>query len=785
MGLQKIVDEITGHILDNGIYACLIRFDSEVDPGDYRVRLFFRYDGINDLSSSTGAGLYAVSSNPCDRISYDDWSGVFRRPYIDTTGAAHDSSFNVEVDCEFSGDTMEHELSFFDHAGNPVALGGESVLNGTYLDGNLPVNILVERKERTVPIVSAQYDARTGTVTVETGGAHRFDDRDAVTVSGFPTTDHACGVNGERYNGTYAITVTGENRFTYRTRFFDNFPGASMSYENCEHVVGTRWIVCEYSVENHASPGVAEALVVWPAHTFIARDRITLANGNYVVAKNAVIERPAPNSFVCRSLDISEGSVITDIVYSPRTPISNVPANYAGGAPRLLLGRTSNMLGGDGDVDNSSTRVNTSAPPVFPFKYGSFDMASPESGGGVTDGIVRVGSGKFGVIAFQPPGPLDHLSGNQFSIYVRVSGSTEVATELCVYEMADSSWTASSGADYVHSLISRVPLEKIEIRSDTTGRQTCDYTYTDPFVFRIPVSLSDKWCLSGSPVSLAFALYGRDGAVLELDANPSADGFKILLSRSEDNGGQVQIPVKATPSLVSAGDTVRISSNNSATFDSPAGNYRVRIGGELDPENWATVMANSGNTLTFVMPEGYSGSTELVVMEKPTAAGWGSPDVRASSVPVTVDARVDVPRMKTLNDRMKPGVVSGKVSRSASYNRDFGYNGFTEITDENSMIQNLYSCILTRKGERLFNPDFGTTIEDRIFSLRSGGSPSEILKECISALETYEPRIRLVYEQCSITDVGQHGINLTLGVIVPGGSVRTITMPFKNRGRTV
>ena len=108
-----------------------------------------------------------------------------------------------------------------------------------------------------------------------------------------------------------------------------------------------------------------------------------------------------------------------------------------------------------------------------------------------------------------------------------------------------------------------------------------------------------------------------------------------------------------------------------------------------------------------------------------------------------------------------------------------------EITDENSMIQNLYSCLLTRKGERLFNPDFGTTIEERIFSLRTGGNPTDILKECITALETYEPRIQLVYEHCNITDMGQHGIYLTLGVIVPGGTVQTIDIPFKNRGRLV
>ena len=141
--------------------------------------------------------------------------------------------------------------------------------------------------------------------------------------------------------------------------------------------------------------------------------------------------------------------------------------------------------------------------------------------------------------------------------------------------------------------------------------------------------------------------------------------------------------------------------------------------------------------------------------------------------------------MVKLNDYIRPGEVERKVSRSASYNRDFGYVGFTEITDENSMIQNLYSCLLTRKGERLFNTDFGTTIEERIFSIRDGGSSNAILKECFDVIEEYEPRIQLVYEQCSVRDMGPHGIYLVLGVIVPGGNVEMVNIPFKNRGRMV
>lgn len=783
MGIRKIVDEIAGYVLDSGAYACSVRFADGVDPGDYRVRLFFRYDGTNDLSSASGTGLYAVSDNPCDRISYDDWNGVFRRPYGDTTGYAHDSSFNVEVDCEFSGDTPAHELSFVNHAGYPVELAGESVLNGTFREGNLPVNVLLERKDMSVGIVSARYDRATGTVTVETDGPHGFADGDAVSVTGFPTTDHSCGVSGERYNGTYSVTVTGESEFSYRARFYDGFPDACVEYTDCGLAAATRWVVCEYSTERQVLQGVAEALVIWPAHTFRDRDRVTLADGDAVVARNAVIDTPAPNSFVCRSLEIGVTSTVTTVVYAPRTPVSNVPANYSV-RMRLLRG-ISGGVSGSNDVDNSSTRANTSAAPVYPYKYGAFDLASPETGGAVAGDTISVGSGKFGVVAFQPPAAMEHLTGNQFSIYVKVTGSTEVATELCISQMSDSAWTESSNAEAVYSMIYRVPLGTEVIKSDPDEAQTCNYGNTDPFVFRIPVPLSDSWCRAGVPVSLAFTLYGRDGAVVDLGTDTNVECFKVVLSRSEDHGEQVPIPVKVTPSFIAAGDTVSVASMNSKMFDAPVGNYRIRLADEADPSRWVPVSSNSGSTLTFTMPSGYGGNIHLDVMEKPTESEWDSGDARARTVQVTVDARQEVARVMRLNERMKPGAVDRTVSRSASYNRDFGYKGFAEITDENSMIQNLYSCILTRKGERLFNPDFGTTIEERIFSLRTGGNPTDILKECIAALETYEPRIRLVYEQCNITDAGQHGIYLTLGVIVPGGNVQTINIPFRNRGRVV
>lgn len=785
MSIRKILESVTGHTLANGAYACTFRFaEGSADPGDYRVRLFFYYDGVNDLSSATGTGLYAVTGNPCDMVRYEDWNGQFRKAFLDVSGGRHLSSYNTEVDIEFSGDTPVHEISFVNHAGNPVRLRGESVINGTYTDGNLPANILLERRVSSVHVVSATYDKPTGTVTIVTDGPHGFLDGDAVTMTGFPMTDHSCGVNGERFNGTYKVCVTGASEFTYRTRFMDGFPDAVHYYENCEQVVCTKWIVCEYLVDKNVMQGNYEALVVWPAHTFIDGDKITLCRDGEAVVRNAYVDSPAPNSFVCRSNGIGITDTFDSVIYAPRTPTREVPANYILQQPvrkKATKGTRGGASADNTEVDNSSSRANNTET-FYPMSICSFDLSDAETGGAIYDGLMHVGSGKFGVIKFVPPASPQRVRGNQFQISVKVASSTEVSTELCMYRMTNSGWSASSDAGSVYALIDKVPMDAKTIQSDSEYEQTCNYVDTPLFVFNVPSQVSDAWCNEGLPVSLAFVLRGREGADIDLDTSHETNSFQIVLARESGAEPPGEIPVTVRPRMVTPGDTVSIISNSTYMFDEPNNNYRVRINGDEDVSKWVPINSNDGTTITFTMPSGYSGNVNVTLMVNPGDAPWDAGEATAASSTERIDSVVVEPRVMKLNDRMKPGEIDNKVSRSASYNRDLGYNGFAEITDENSMIQNLYSCLLTRKGERLFNPSFGTTLEERIFSLRTGSSTSEILKECIGALETYEPRINLVYEECNITDMGPNGIYLTLGVIVPGGSVETINIPFKNRG---
>lgn len=790
MAIRKILESIGAGLGDSGTYVYTFRFDDGANPGDYRVRLFFKYDGYNDLTSRTGAGLYAVSDDPDNVIYYDDWNGYWRRPYIDLSDSGHDSSFNVEVDCEFSGENRECRIELMDRAGNSPAISGESFLNGTYRDGNLPVNVLMEKRDIYVGVETAVYDTETRNVIVTTVRPHGFSDGDAVSMTGFPTTDHSCGVNGERYNGTYYINVLSPTKFSYRSKFFEGCGQPTLKYDDCLQVVATKWITCEYLVDiedsSRISTSVGSALVIWPSHTFKECDRVTLMDGDEPVASDAVLGKPTANVFVCRSRDIGLGTSVTAIAYAPRTPVSDVPANYA--APT----RTGGFLlfgGGTGEsdhlVDNSSAYLN-SAEPRKPYSIYWFDLDHPEYGKAPVDGGTPVSSRKFTVITFTPPPASEVSTGNTVKFTLYTKASTEVSTAVCVNAMLDRDWDISSTAREVMDSMSKVPLDCVTIDTSDT-HDDCVYDNDRKYEFTVDSSVADKWCAEGVPVSVAFTLYGRDGAEVIFDTEKEESFRVTTVGRAEPRPGEFDpVDIAVMPSILTPGDTVTVYAMDDSSdtgFDFLTGNLRIRLNGETDPDKWAPVMTNDGTALTFVMPEGYSGDITLTVMRKFVGGGWDSAE--ACSGTVTVTAHTEVPKTVTMNVRMKPGEIDRKVSRTAAYNRDLGYKGFSEITDENSMIQNLYSCILTRKGERLFNPDFGTTIEERIFSLRTGTTSADVLKECLQVISEYEPRINLVYEQCSVQDMGQHGIYLQLGVIIPGGTVENITIPFKNRGRMV
>lgn len=65
-------------------------------------------------------------------------------------------------------------------------------------------------------------------------------------------------------------------------------------------------------------------------------------------------------------------------------------------------------------------------------------------------------------------------------------------------------------------------------------------------------------------------------------------------------------------------------------------------------------------------------------------------------------------------------------------------------SDDNSAIKaDLMHLILTRKGQRLYNPDFGTDLLRYIFEPNDGFTLSEIKTEIITVVKKYLPKLQI------------------------------------------
>jgi phage baseplate assembly protein W len=200
----------------------------------------------------------------------------------------------------------------------------------------------------------------------------------------------------------------------------------------------------------------------------------------------------------------------------------------------------------------------------------------------------------------------------------------------------------------------------------------------------------------------------------------------------------------------------------------------------LDGEN-VTIVSGNEHSLKIVVPDipnKIEGMSELLIYDI-------EGNVLSNPAKVYYDASA-TKRNKVFANPARTGADDEWLSRSAVYNRDLGFNNFAEITDENSLIQNIYNILLTRKGERLFNPDFGTTIEERVFSIMNEDDETSILQECFTAINEYEPRVSVDYEESKVDiDYDANTIRIIIAVVLPNGNSEYIVLPFKSRGKLV
>ena len=84
-----------------------------------------------------------------------------------------------------------------------------------------------------------------------------------------------------------------------------------------------------------------------------------------------------------------------------------------------------------------------------------------------------------------------------------------------------------------------------------------------------------------------------------------------------------------------------------------------------------------------------------------------------------------------------------------------------QVKDKAAIVQAIQGILLTRKGERPFQPNLGCDVQNMLFEPLDYASAAMIKSEVLSTLNQYEPRISVVDIECN-PDYNNNGYNVEL-----------------------
>lgn len=217
------------------------------------------------------------------------------------------------------------------------------------------------------------------------------------------------------------------------------------------------------------------------------------------------------------------------------------------------------------------------------------------------------------------------------------------------------------------------------------------------------------------------------------------------------------------------------------------------------------------NTVEYLLPGSNEWITAIILSGTPDRERLTikNPGIIANGISVRVDVGSDNSDAKTctLSDPVcinlvskeeqdKPLDVDGKASivkkkNSVSrfddlnfepiYNKDLAYSSFSITADENSLMQNVYSILLTNLGERLYDDEFGSTLEESVFDIIGDlNGESKLLNQCVTLINKYEPRVVVVEDKSYVAINEDNTVVIVLYIKVPRGIARKIELTFRN-----
>jgi phage baseplate assembly protein W len=102
-------------------------------------------------------------------------------------------------------------------------------------------------------------------------------------------------------------------------------------------------------------------------------------------------------------------------------------------------------------------------------------------------------------------------------------------------------------------------------------------------------------------------------------------------------------------------------------------------------------------------------------------------------------------------------------------------NDLVTVKDKSAVAQSIKGLLLTRKGERPFQPDLGSGLQDLLFEPMDYGTSALIKKEVIETLTKYEPRIIITNLICT-PDFDNNGYSVELEYSIRGREDRPVVI---------
>lgn len=757
-----------------GAYTYSIQYPGPVDDGNERIRFLLDYRNASKYDCmECRTGLYVDSNPAVSHVEYIEWDTALRPPMAEPASeytSWTDESFNTEIVVYLNENAGNAEVSlsaYVDNVSIPITVPSSinrddcTVSGESYIPVGLPpthrLNVISEHLGSRADIVSLTY--RSGVVTVITSAPHGFSDGDAITVSGVEHCAHAQGVNGERYNGIYFVTECTETSFKYTTLFDGLDYAPTRTYLPGDGVFASKWVVnsWEESVTRAGDTEPGKVGIIWPYESN-SNNRMIIGDKYTIVASVDGVETKIPAKVTNVDGDEVElsfnGPVISDtnlsLVCAPRVPSSDVPANYPDDVtpniPAYSHASTTSFI---------SVYDDTSVSDEFD---GTINVASP---------LLQLDTSDYIVFKFNPG--YRTTGANTVEVTCHIADNTYPEAKLALYELRSAAWDMSIDSEYIEKNIIYDVLDTATIiNPGITGGTAVRFIVTGTTV--------ERWYATGKPVSLAIRVIDTN-YIDHMSICSTESEFPITVvggAGKQATMNPVLFNVLVKPPIPNAGDEISIYTQGSGSFTSiPGGDVVMLDDMECD------VVSSSSSMLIAKVPVDAGGVHELIVYRDSNG------ELIPASNPVQVIVNSDIVRDVVLGNKIRTGVQDRIVSRSARFSKDLSFNGFTEVTDANNLIQNIYNILLTNKGERLFNIGFGADIESKLFSLYAAGNLNGIIMECARAIGAYEKRVTVNVDHSYVDTSNGNYLFVNLAVDVPGSREQIITLPFSARGKVV